>query len=409
MTLSFFFDVVCPFAYIASQRVRALAVEADLKLEWVPILLGGVLRDVGSPQRPMDAMNASKAQLTILDAARQADLHGVELHYTEAHPRRSVEAMRVLAAANSAQRPALMDVLFRAYWVDDLDISDLDVLQRLCAPYGIDARAVNRDVKVRQQLFDNTTRAVSLGAFGVPWFQLGDRGWWGGDRIHLVRAALGLPPEVAQYSGQSSGKIVTFYHDFSSPFSYLASTQIERIAAETGAELERVPFLLGALFKSIGTPLIPIQTFPKARRDYQGTDLDDWSTWWQVPFQFSTNFPFRTVTALRVAIAEPKCTDAIYKAGWANDRDLSSPDVLRCVLDEAGFDGQALLEQTQDPAIKQQLFANTQRAQAAGACGAPTCVVDDTHVFWGQDRLGQVESALRGWQPPWPNHSLVVQ
>ncbi len=408
MTLSFFFDVVCPFAYIASQRVRALAAEADVDLELVPVLLGGVLRDVGSPQKPMDHMNRNKARLTILDAVRQADLAGVPLHYTEAHPRRSVEAMRVLVAASREQLPALMDALYRAYWVDDRDISDLSVLQEVCGPYGIDARGVNQDPLVRQQLFDNTARAVSLGAFGVPWFQLDGRGWWGGDRMHLVRAALGLTPEP-KTKGVGGTKRITFFHDFSSPFSYLASTQIERIAREAGAELERVPFLLGALFKSIGTPLVPIHTFAQARRDYQRVDLDDWAGWWGVPFRFPSQFPFRTVTALRVAIVAPETTDVIYRAGWTNDCDLSNPHALRHVLDQAGFDGASLLEQTQDPAVKQQLFENTRRAQAEGACGAPTCVVDDVHVFWGQDRLDQVSAALTGWQPPGSTHPLALQ
>ncbi len=184
----------------------------------------------------------------------------------------------------------------------------------------------------------------------------------------------------------------------SSPFSYLASTQIERIAAEHGAQLESCPILLGALFKEIGTADVPLFQMNPPRMRWFLKDMADWARAWGVPFRFPSTFPMRTVDACRVMLAEPRTTAAIYTAAWAHDKDVSTNDGLKGVLDDAGFDGAALLARTQEPAIKDRLRANTTRAVEAGACGVPSFQIGDV-LFWGQDRLDHVAHALDGWRP----------
>jgi hypothetical protein len=70
--------------------------------------------------------------------------------------------------------------------------------------------------------------------------------------MHLVEAALGGQPTFIPKPGQSNQKTISFFHDFSSPYSYLASTQIQALADDWGVQLELRPMLLGALFKAIG-------------------------------------------------------------------------------------------------------------------------------------------------------------
>ena len=396
--LRFYYDIVCPFAYVASTQVEQVAREARAELEYRPVLLGGIFKQTGAVSDPNVAMPEAKRRLTRTDARRQAELAGVELNFPAQHPRRSVAAMRVLLAAGEA-RQALTDKLFRAYWVDGEDISDLDVLQRLVRAFGLDVRAINADPDIRQGLFDATEHAVDLGAFGVPTFEVDGKIWWGADRLRFVGRALGLPPETV-LSRRGPPRKLTFFHDFSSPFSYLASTQVERVANEAGAELEVVPFLLGALFKQIGTPIVPIDTFVEARREYQRRDMREWAHYWGVEIGWPSHFPLRTVAALRASIVEPACMHALYRAAWVEDRNIGDDAVVIDVLDAAGFDGAGILGRTKDDAVKKQLFANTARAIEAGACGAPTFVVDGRHVFWGQDRLPMVADALAGWEPP---------
>jgi 2-hydroxychromene-2-carboxylate isomerase len=192
---------------------------------------------------------------------------------------------------------------------------------------------------------------------------------------------------------------LTFYYDFSSPFSYLAATQIERIAAEAGARLRWRPILLGALFRKIGTPDVPLFEMSPPKRSYFSRDLQHWAAYWGVPLSWPSRFPMRTVAPLRLALATEAAggdiaavSRAIFSAYWVDDRDIADPTVLSDFGDVAAIE---------TPAIKDALRASTDEAIAAGVFGVPSFVVRG-HLFWGQDRLALVARALAGWDPPDP-------
>lgn len=190
---------------------------------------------------------------------------------------------------------------------------------------------------------------------------------------------------------------VIFYYDFSSPYAYLGATQIERIAREQDATVRWRPILVGALFNQIGTPTVPLDDFPAAKRAYMLRDLMHWASHWSVPFAWPSRFPMRTVAPLRLALAvEAAGGDvaalslALFRAYWVEDRDIADPAVLREFGDLAQIDA---------PAIKAALRANTDEAVAAGVCGVPSFRVRE-HLYWGQDRLPLVSRTLAGWDPP---------
>jgi 2-hydroxychromene-2-carboxylate isomerase len=193
-------------------------------------------------------------------------------------------------------------------------------------------------------------------------------------------------------------KTLELWFDYASPFAYLASTQVEGLAARTGARLVWKPILLGGLFKAIGTPIVPLFAQPEAKRRHTLVDLERWAKHWGVPFRFPSRFPMNTVTALRMALGAGEAlgpfSHAVYRAAWAEDRDISDGAVLAALATSAGLDGPALLARTQDPAVKQELAARTGEAARLGLCGVPSFIVGD-EIFWGQDRLLFVEQALR--------------
>lgn len=198
-------------------------------------------------------------------------------------------------------------------------------------------------------------------------------------------------------------KEVSFFFDFSSPFAYLASTQIESVAARAGASVRYRPFLLGALFKALGGPDVPLFSMPPVKQRHARDDMFRWADFHGVPLKFPTRFPMNTVKALRMILQLPEpqrapLLHAIFAAYWTNDRDINDDAELVELATSVGLDGANLVAGTKDDAVKAQLKSATDEAVKLGLFGAPTFMVGDL-LFWGQDRLAFVEKALQGWRP----------
>ena len=193
-------------------------------------------------------------------------------------------------------------------------------------------------------------------------------------------------------------KSIEFFFDFGSPTTYLAHTQLPRIATHSGAQLVYRPMLLGGVFKATGNAS-PVSVPAKSR--WMGRDIALWARRYAVPFVFNPHFPINTLTLMRGAaglqMRQPESfaryVDALFSAMWVAPRDLGDAAVLAAALGEAGFDAQALMALVNDPDVKARLVANTEEAVARGVFGAPTCFVGE-HMFFGQDRLDFVREAL---------------
>jgi 2-hydroxychromene-2-carboxylate isomerase len=192
-------------------------------------------------------------------------------------------------------------------------------------------------------------------------------------------------------------KKLDFFFDLSSPYSYLAATQIGAIADKHGAHLSWRPMVLAAVFKATGNEM-PARVAAKAKWMWQ--DAQRWAAHYGVPFQFTTRFPVNAISAERLVIA----AEAEGKAGatalaafrelWVEDHDITSEAGLRQIAASAGLDVEKALAAIQSQPVKDQLRANTDEAIAKGAFGAPAIFVGD-ELFWGNDRLHFVEEALR--------------
>ncbi|MGH8445937.1 MAG: 2-hydroxychromene-2-carboxylate isomerase [Solimonas sp.] len=188
---------------------------------------------------------------------------------------------------------------------------------------------------------------------------------------------------------------IEFYWDAVSPYTYLASTQIDAVAARHGARVQWKPVLLGGVFEASGNKP-PISVPAKGR--YMGRDLKQWAAHYDIPFAFPKNFPASSLAAQRVACALPEAqvgpwAQATMSAYWGRGDDISQPDTLKALAAGLGLDGEALLAQTQDPAIKERLKQNTAEAVERGAFGAPTFFIGKI-MFWGNDRFALIEEHL---------------
>jgi 2-hydroxychromene-2-carboxylate isomerase len=181
-----------------------------------------------------------------------------------------------------------------------------------------------------------------------------------------------------------------FWFDFASTYSYVAALRVAAECARAGVELEYKPFLLGPIFNELlGIKDSPFNVQPLRGR-YMWRDLERLCEKHAIPWRRPTTFPRNSVLAARVACcagaAIPTLTRAIFRANFADDRDIADPGVLREVIDSNGADGHRLVETAQTPEVKAQLRANTAEAQRLGIFGAPDFVVEG-ELFFGQDRL----------------------
>ena len=195
-----------------------------------------------------------------------------------------------------------------------------------------------------------------------------------------------------------SDKTIEFFFDFGSPTTYLAHTQLPRIAREAGATLVYRPMLLGGVFKATGNAS-PVTVPAKGR--WMGQDIARWALRWGVPFNFNPHFPINTLTLMRGAaglqLRQPehfgRYVDAVFDAMWARPRNLGDAAEVAAVLQQIGIEPEAFLALVADPDVKAALVANTEEAVRRGVFGAPTCFVGED-MFFGQDRLDFVREAL---------------
>jgi 2-hydroxychromene-2-carboxylate isomerase len=194
-----------------------------------------------------------------------------------------------------------------------------------------------------------------------------------------------------------------FWFDFASPYGYLASTQIDGIAARFGRAVRWRPILLGAVFKVSG--MKPVMEQP-LRGEYLAHDAPRFARLLGVPLTMPTKVPLNALAASRAfwwlepsdPVKAHALAQAVYHAHWGEGRDVSTPEQVAEVAAPLGVPAADLIAGVQDPMVKDRLRAETDEAVRRGVFGAPFIQVDG-ESFWGADRLGQVEQWLArgGW------------
>lgn len=191
---------------------------------------------------------------------------------------------------------------------------------------------------------------------------------------------------------------VDFFFDIGSPYSYLAATQMADLASRTGAEVRWKPFLLGAVFKATGNHM---PAAVQAKAAWMLNDLQSWAEHYGVPFVMSSHFPINSLVPQRALVAcetldaakIPDFALALFDDYWAQDVDVSKPEAVAAAATRVGLDADRILAMTAEQPVKDRLRAITEEAVGRGAFGAPTFFVGE-HMFWGNDRLHFVETAV---------------
>ena len=184
---------------------------------------------------------------------------------------------------------------------------------------------------------------------------------------------------------------IDFYFDFSSPYGYLASHMIEKLAGKYGRAVKWRPMLLGAAFKTTGAA--PLPTIP-LKGDYAKRDFLRSARFYNVPFRLPDPFPISTVAACRAFYGSPEdkqvpLAKALYKAYFADGVNVGEAENVLKVAASVGCQ-----PDLNDQAVKDRTRTEVDAAIAKGVFGSPYIVVDG-EPFWGVDRFDQLERWLK--------------
>lgn len=192
---------------------------------------------------------------------------------------------------------------------------------------------------------------------------------------------------------------IEFYFDFSSPYGYLLSEQIDDLAARHGRRVKWRPILLGVVFQATGSAPLTKQ-FP-AKADYSVRDFSRSARFLGIPYRHPGKFPLPTQAAARAYywLHGQDCgqarafAHAAYRALFVEDRDISSPDTVADIAAGLGHDRDRVATAIQSQEMKDRLKAECEAALAKGVFGSPYVIVDG-EPFFGADRLPQIEKWL---------------
>ena len=194
---------------------------------------------------------------------------------------------------------------------------------------------------------------------------------------------------------------VEFHFDFGSPNAYLSHLVIPGIERRTGIRFDYVPVLLGGIFKLTGNRS-PAESMAgiKNKPEYQKLETERFIERHGITsFRANPFFPVNTLGLMRGAVAARRLgvferyVDEAFRHMWAEPKKLDDAAVLRAALAASGMDAERLLSLAQAREVKDELLANTKRSYERGTFGSPTFFVDGA-IFFGKDRLGEVEEAI---------------
>ena len=190
-TLEFYYDYGSPYSYLADTQVEAIARRSGAALVRRPMLLGGVFKATGNAS-PMTV--ALKSKWAASDMPMWARHYGVPFKPNPFFPVNTLALMRGAAAAEidgcfERYHPAV----YKAMWVDGRILNDIAEVAKVLSSAGLDAARIGnriQDQDVKDRLKATTDEAVARGVFGAPTSFVGDRMFFGNDRLPFVEMAL---------------------------------------------------------------------------------------------------------------------------------------------------------------------------------------------------------------------------
>ena len=182
--VEFYFDFISPYAYLAYKKIQSLP--KDIKINYKPVLLGALhnLEGITAP-----AFIKPKLKHMISDCDLIANKNKSNFIWNSKFPINSLSVMRGYLFINAENRELYMNVMFDAYWKDNLDISNEKILKNLIEKCKINSSKFFdgiKDLKIKDELKSITQDAHDKGIFGAPTFVVNNKIFWGQDRLEFA-------------------------------------------------------------------------------------------------------------------------------------------------------------------------------------------------------------------------------
>lgn len=191
---------------------------------------------------------------------------------------------------------------------------------------------------------------------------------------------------------------IDFYFDFSSPYGYLASEQIDALGAKHGRAVMWHAIVLDAQFQPQGGMKIPTALM---RTEYVKRDVERSAAYFGIPYKAPAPYPVHTEHAARafqwLSDRNPdearSFAHAVFRAYFVEGRNIAETAVLLEIAENLKLDRDDVSAAFSDSATKARLKAEIDLAEARGVFGSPFFIVEG-EGFWGNDRLPQLERWL---------------
>ena len=187
--VDFYFDFSSPYGYVAAAIAEETEKRIGRPLVWRPMLLGPVFKLNGA--QPLTNV-PMKGEYSKRDFVRTARLHKVPFRQPDKFPINTVAAARAfywVQDQDPAKARALAKALYRAYFVENLDISAMETLMDVARAAGVDAEALSKaleDPALKERTKREVDAAIAAGVFGSPFFIVDGEPFWGVDRVPML-------------------------------------------------------------------------------------------------------------------------------------------------------------------------------------------------------------------------------
>ncbi len=192
------------------------------------------------------------------------------------------------------------------------------------------------------------------------------------------------------------------FFDCSSPWTWLGFESLQQILPRLSCEVVYRPFLVGGVFNSVNPSVYQNRENPvPAKQKYYNKDLQDWARLIGVEIGNPPVFPVNSVKVMRGAFfaLERDClvpyARAFFAAYWRELKDISQPGIIAPIIAGLGLNVEQFFSAIDSAPYKDRLRANTQELIERGGFGSPTFFIDETDMYFGNDRLPLIEARLK--------------